>query len=103
MLIYIGIKENNRVGVFDGRSLDYISREKIEFYHGYDAGWEGGLDIAISNKKSENINFTKAIKAADINSKESFDLFIALETLEHLDEIELNQYLIKIRSQLEKL
>lgn len=100
--VFTGKKKIIELGCFDGRSLDYISREKIEFYHGYDAGWEGGLGIALNNKKSEKINFTKAVSAADINPNESFNLFIALETLEHLDDSELNHYLTKIRSQLER-
>ena len=50
------------VRVFGQFILDYISREKIEFYHGYDAGWEGGLDIAVNNKKTEKINLQKQLQ-----------------------------------------
>jgi len=51
--------------------------------------------------KDNNFNFTKAISADNIIPHETFDLFIALETLEHLDDFELIRYLTKIRNQLD--
>lgn len=85
------------LGCFDGRSLDHIPKSKVLWYNGYDAGWEGGIQSAINSSKLQNVEFYCVSHADGINDK-PFDIFIALETFEHLSASDLGCYLKKVKS-----
>lgn len=74
------------LGCFDGKLVDFVEPRLAE-YVGFDANWEGGLDLA--RKKFGSRPEVRLVKA---DSPDSFDAFaddyfdaaVALETLEHL-------------------
>lgn len=86
------------LGCGDGKTLEFLSKENFGYY-GLDANWNGGLDNAkekyLNNK---NINFEEIKSSKDIsfNSKDLFDLFICMETLEHIPPADVCNYLEKI-------
>lgn len=74
------------IGCFDGKLLDYLPVNP-ERYIGFDAGWEGGLDLAkkrYANK--ENYQFIRGDSpdGLDIFDNDIFDFGVAMETLEHI-------------------
>lgn len=87
------------IGCNDGRSLKYLPF-KPEKYVGYDADWEGGFEEAIENYSSwNNCQFIKSDNPISFNTQnEKFDYSLAMETLEHLPLIYLNDYLKKLSS-----
>lgn len=85
------------LGCFDGRVLDYIDKENLDFYHGYDANWEGGLSKALCKSHPKKVLFSECQKSQEIDVSENFNVFISLETLEHLENNDLADYLAKIK------
>lgn len=80
------------IGCFNARSLDYLSF-KPTAYLGLDAGWEGGLAEAI--ERFPEFDFMQSTDPSDISG--TYDIGIALETLEHIPRPEaLDQYLEKL-------
>lgn len=74
------------LGCFDGKLLDYISNKPLR-YVGFDANWEGGLDIAKEKWANDtNYLFFKATAPDDIHLDRSdmFNIGVAMETLEHV-------------------
>ena len=90
------------LGCFDGRSLDYINTEKLNFYHGYDANWEGGLSLARNKQQKSVVKFSECNQASELDVSERFNVFLSLETLEHLDENVLDEYLAEIKKTLDE-
>lgn len=90
------------LGCFDGKLLDFIPIKRIEKYQGYDADWEGGLSAAKKRDWPEKIEFTKCKDSNDFLPSKDFNLFISLETLEHIDEEILDAYLQKVSEQISK-
>ena len=82
------------LGCFDGRSLDAIS-ESVGYYEGFDANWEGGLDLAREKWKGvDQFHFYNCLNAIDFAPrKEIFDLSVCLETLEHLPLDQLDDFI----------
>ncbi|MFM9863558.1 MAG: class I SAM-dependent methyltransferase [Micropepsaceae bacterium] len=81
------------LGCFDGRLLDYIKPAR---YVGLDAGWEGGIDNAIIRHGGDpSKTFIKTEDASELSRfpARSFDLGVALETLEHMPDDSLEAYL----------
>lgn len=73
------------LGCFDGKTINYMPFTPIK-YVGYDANWEGGLDIA---EKLWNNNPEYEFRFCDSPSllnptNETFDYSLSMETLEHL-------------------
>jgi 2-polyprenyl-3-methyl-5-hydroxy-6-metoxy-1,4-benzoquinol methylase len=86
------------LGCFDGRSIDCLPFVPYE-YRGYDANWEQGLDTARVNRaQQKQFSFIESKTVADFDPpKKHFDFAICLETLEHLPEEQLHQYLQKFQ------
>jgi hypothetical protein len=84
------------LGCFDGRALDYLP-PPIR-YHGYDAGWEGGLNIARERfiDHSECIFHECKSPGEFANDTEKASLFVSLETIEHIPLDMLEGYLLKL-------
>lgn len=85
------------LGCFDGRLLDHIKPCR---YVGLDAGWEGGIDDAIVRHGSDRSKtFLKTEDASALSQfpMRSFDLGVALETLEHMPDDALDAYLEQIQ------
>ncbi len=85
------------LGCFDGRLLDYIEPRQ---YVGLDAGWEGGIDDAMVRYGSDGSKtFLKTedpLQLAQYPAR-SFDLGVALETLEHMQDAALEAYLVQVQ------
>lgn len=83
------------LGCFDGKAINYLP-QPITYYEGYDANWEGGLDMAIDGFMSyKNLNFRLCKKIEDFNPQpSSFDCSICMETLEHLHSNEVENYIL---------
>jgi len=83
------------LGCFDGRLLEMIDDEAGS-YVGIDANWEGGIDRAIEQFRGRaRTRFLQSCDPQVFGSfrNKQFDCSVALETLEHLPEKELPQYL----------
>jgi hypothetical protein len=78
--------------------------QKPSRYRGFDANWEGGLDLAIAKWKNESeYLFAKALSPEDMNLRddEMFDTAISMETLEHIPSPLVLPYLKKIADHLD--
>jgi hypothetical protein len=82
------------LGCFDGKALDYLPFSP-SMYTGYDANWEGGLDLGKQRWAHQpNYRFHFCDKLIDFNpTANRYDYTIAMETLEHLKLKELEAYL----------
>ena len=85
------------LGCFDGKLLNFLPT-KPNFYQGYDANWEGGLENAMNNwKNNENINFDFATDPNYIIRNEiDYDLGVSVETFEHIPPELVCPYLKKL-------
>lgn len=82
------------LGCFDGRVLDFIEPSYVTCYEGFDAGWENGLDLAIERHgENQFFRFAKCESPESFDPVCGFNAFISLETLEHLEEEQLHNYL----------
>lgn len=91
------------LGCFDGKLLKYLDH-KPERYIGFDANWEGGLDIARAKWYGlDEFKFICASTIDEITLKPSdrFDVFVCMETLEHIPPDEVENYLEKISRHLD--
>lgn len=74
------------LGCFDGRLIQFTPADPVN-YQEFDAGWEGGLELA-KEKYSEHPDwkFDKALVPDDIShlQNNTFNLGAAMETLEHI-------------------
>ena len=87
------------LGCHDARSLIFLPYPPTE-YIGLDADWEGGLQKASDfYKEIEEYKFFKIEKVNEFPEfKKKFDLVICLETLEHLPDNDLEEYVLKLYS-----
>ena len=85
------------VGCFDGKLLNFLP-ESPSFYQGYDANWEGGLEIAKNIwKDNSDINFNFATDPSYIKKNVlDYDLGVSLETFEHIPPELVCPYLKKL-------
>jgi len=84
------------IGCFDGKLLEFLP--SVKRYCGYDANWEGGLNIAAEKwKQFPQYEFYAAMSAKDmaLTGGERFDIAVIMETLEHLAPDVLDGYLEK--------
>lgn len=90
------------LGCFDGKLIDFIPN-KPSRYIGFDANWEGGLDIAKAKwTDAPNFFFFQASSPDEMNltSIDVFNIAVAMETLEHVPPQMVDGYLQKIAQHL---
>jgi len=82
------------LGCFDGKTLEFLDKEPV-LYEGYDANWEGGLDIGKEKWESHSgYHFKLCTKTEDFKPGEkAFEISVCQETAEHLPVEDLNYYL----------
>jgi hypothetical protein len=82
------------LGCYDGKTIDFLSN-KPTIYAGYDANWEGGLDIAKTKWKNQTAySFHTCEKPNDFsNDHLLYDISVCLETLEHIPAVDLEAYI----------
>lgn len=85
------------LGCFDGKSLEFLEKLPLE-YEGYDANWEGGLDIGKEKwKEHPGYRFKLCTKIDDFRPEENhFDISVCQETMEHLPLKDLHTYLDRL-------
>jgi len=86
------------LGCFDGKLIDFLPDKPLR-YVGFDANWEGGLDLAVARfGQYPQFVFHKACVPDDmcLIAGDRFDIAIAMETLEHLPPELVDGYLQKI-------
>lgn len=91
------------LGCFDGKLIDFLPSEPVR-YAGFDANWEGGLDMAMNRwKLRKNYTFREAHVPEDMALAEHdrFDAAVAMETLEHVPPELVDGYLEKIAAHLD--
>jgi 2-polyprenyl-3-methyl-5-hydroxy-6-metoxy-1,4-benzoquinol methylase len=87
------------LGCFDGKLIDFLP-SKPKRYVGFDANWEGGLDLAVQKwKQFPQYSFVKACVPEDMSLTESdrFDIAVIMETLEHVPPGLVDGYLRRIK------
>lgn len=86
------------LGCFDGRSLSYLPELPKEYY-GFDANWEGGLEMAkekYSNNSSYNFYEVANSDQMTLPAGTKASLAISMETLEHIPDEVLIGYVNKL-------
>lgn len=91
----LGLKSPRIVelGCYDAKTLEYLA-ERPSYYLGLDANWEGGVDIGRKKwaERSE-IELIECTRPDEIPERDRFDIGICLETLEHIPDQMLLEYL----------
>ncbi|MEZ2354105.1 class I SAM-dependent methyltransferase, partial [Caballeronia sp. RCC_10] len=91
------------LGCFDGKLIEFLPAAPKK-YVGYDANWEGGLDIA-AKKWGGHANFTfyEATQPDQMTlaEDERSDVAVSMETLEHVPPHLVDGYLRKIAHHLD--
>ena len=83
------------LGCFDGKLLRFLPHPP-QRYVGFDANWEGGLNLAQRTFAAQpQFEFHEATSPADLRlaPEDRFDVIVAMETLEHLPPEDLDAYL----------
>jgi len=85
------------LGCFDGKLIDFLAK-RPNTYLGFDANWEGGLDIAAEKwEKHPNYVFRVCQRPEEmsVSPDEQFDIAVIMETLEHVSPDLVDGYLEK--------
>ncbi len=82
------------LGCFDGRSIDWLP-VKPALYDGFDANWEGGLDIGREHYKGEQcVRFHVCSSPSEMEiDPDGYDIGLSLETMEHVPPEMVDGYL----------
>ncbi len=91
------------LGCFDGKLIDFLPSMPSR-YVGFDANWEGGLDIAkVRWADNPNFFFFQAASPDEMHLKSTdiFSIAVAMETLEHVPPQMIDGFLQKIAEHLE--
>lgn len=86
------------IGCFDGRAVEYVP-DRLERYVGLDANWEDGLDIGrkkLSGRPEVSLIETTTPAALKQFADGSFNVAVALETLEHIPTPVMREYLAEL-------
>ena len=89
------------IGCYDGRAVEFLPQIPAR-YIGFDAGWENALQLAAQRWAAQpHLEFRECLKADQMNlNGETFDLVMALETLEHIPPQDLGPYLETVAASL---
>jgi 2-polyprenyl-3-methyl-5-hydroxy-6-metoxy-1,4-benzoquinol methylase len=95
-----GITPENvlELGCFDGKVIGFLPQPPRR-YVGFDANWEGGLDLARQRFAAQSqYEFREASSPEHLRLSpgESLDVIVTMETLEHLPPEDLDTYLSKL-------
>jgi SAM-dependent methyltransferase len=91
------------LGCFDGKLLDFLPRRPTR-YVGFDANWEGGLDLARARwKDTPDFSFSQASRPEEMSLSDGdvFEVAVAMETLEHVPPEMVDGYLSTIARHLD--
>lgn len=91
------------LGCFDGKLIGFLP-QKPSRYVGFDANWEGGLDLAKTKWADEpNFSFFKATSPDEmcLSAHDRFHVAVSMETLEHVPPHLVDGYLRKIAEHLD--
>jgi hypothetical protein len=89
------------LGCFDAKTLDFL-HVRPRRYAGYDAGWGGGLDNAISRfAEDPSIDLTLCQSPEVIVG--NYDIAICLETFEHLPLAQLDDFVSRLAASAPRL
>jgi len=82
------------LGCYDGRSIEWLP-SKPSLYDGFDANWEGGLDIGRERYAADKtIRFTQCSSTSEmLVEADGYDIGICLETMEHVPPDMVEEYL----------
>jgi 2-polyprenyl-3-methyl-5-hydroxy-6-metoxy-1,4-benzoquinol methylase len=83
------------LGCFDGKLIDFLPARPSR-YVGFDANWEGGLDLALQRwGDCPQFSFQQAQSANEVSLPEDavFDVAVVMETLEHVPPPAVSGYL----------
>ena len=82
------------LGCFDGKAISHLPIEP-KHYEGWDANWEGGLDLAFDSwKEHHNYKFYECETYETFKpTQASFDISLCMETLEHLPIYNYEEYI----------
>jgi len=83
------------LGCFDGKLIGFLLTEP-DRYVGFDANWEGGLDIAWDKWAGHPNLVLKEVTTPDqmnLRPNERFDMWVWMETLEHVPPALVDGYL----------
>lgn len=86
------------LGCFDAKVLRFLPKPP-QRYVGFDANWEGGLDLARRTYADRpQFEFHEATSPAHLQlaPDDRFDVIVTMETLEHLPPQDLDAYLAKL-------
>lgn len=86
------------LGSFDAKTVDFMPNRPTR-YVGLDANWEGGLEIGrarFAGCPEIELIETLSADALDAYEEDTFEVAVALETLEHLPDRTLQEYLAGI-------
>ena len=86
------------LGCFDGKLIDHMPHLPAR-YVGYDANWEGGLDIAFVRWAAyPQFSFHACMSPEQMSLSPTvrFDISVAMETLEHVPPSMVDGYLAKL-------
>ena len=84
------------LGCFDGKTIHFLP-QKPGRYVGFDANWEGGLDLAKEIWQDQSgFDFIYCTAPEDITLEEHFEICICMETLEHVPPAMVEPYLEKL-------
>jgi hypothetical protein len=85
------------IGCFDARSIRYLPTKPTRYF-GFDANWEGGLDLARKTWRNEKQYYfvtTKTSEEVKISGGK-VSLALSLETIEHIPPEFVNGYLQRV-------
>jgi len=90
------------IGCFDGKLLDFLPTSPSR-YVGFDANWEGGLDIARKRfSEAQNRSFFQVSSPEEMQlNNDVFHIAVVMETLEHVPPEMVDGYLQKIAQHLD--
>ena len=84
------------LGCFDAKTIGFLP-VLPERYVGYDADWEGGLDIAKATwENQENFEFIECCTPDEMKIEECFDISICMDTIEHVPSDLTEPYLARL-------